>query len=259
MDVEALGAAIARDRADGLTPFAVVASAGTTNTGAIDPIDAIADVAASEGLWLHVDAAYGGFFQLTARGRERFRGIERADSVTLDAHKWLFLPKACGVFLVRDVGALQAAFTHRVEYLPREASRLHPLETTLEYSRPFRALKLWLAFRVHGAEAIRAAVERNIELGRVLAEEIRRHDDLELLGEPELSIVPFRHVPPGVDRDDHNHRLAEALQEDGRVYVASATIDGEEWLRPCIVNYRTSGDDVRALVDIAREVGLALA
>jgi aromatic-L-amino-acid decarboxylase len=121
------------------------------------------------------------------------------------------------------------------------------------------ALKLWLAVRVHGAEAIRAAVERNIELGRVLADEIRRHDDLELLGEPELSIVPFRHLPPRVDRDDHNRRLAEALQEDGRVYVASATIDGEEWLRPCIVNYRTSADDVRALVDIAREVGLALA
>jgi aromatic-L-amino-acid decarboxylase len=255
----ALAEAIDADRAQGATPVAAVANAGTTLTGAVDPLDEIADVCEARGVWLHVDGAYGLPAAATRLAGERFRGIERADSVTLDAHKWLFLPKACGVFLVRDVGALQAAFAHRVEYLPREASRLHPLETTLEYSRPFRALKLWLAFRVHGAEAIRAAVERNIELGRVLAEEIRRHDDLELLGEPELSIVPFRHVPPGVDRDDHNHRLAEALQEDGRVYVASATIDGEEWLRPCIVNYRTSGDDVRALVDIAREVGLALA
>jgi aromatic-L-amino-acid decarboxylase len=163
------------------------------------------------------------------------------------------------VFLVRDVAVLQDAFAHRVEYLPREASQLHPLETTLEYSRPFRALKLWLGFRVHGAEAFRSAVERNIELAQVLAAEIARHDDLELLGAPELSIVPFRHVRPGVDPDEHNRRLAEALQADGRVYVASATIDGHEWLRPCIVNYRTTEDDVRALVDIAREVGAALA
>jgi aromatic-L-amino-acid decarboxylase len=254
-----LANAIDADLARGATPVAVVANAGTTLTGAVDPLDEIADVCEARHVWLHVDGAYGLPAAATELAGERFRGIERADSVTLDAHKWLFLPKACGVFLVRDVAGLQAAFAHRVEYLPREASRLHPLETTLEYSRPFRALKLWLAFRVHGAEAIRSAVERNIVLGRVLADEIRRYHDLELLGEPELSIVPFRHVPPGVDRDDHNRKLAEALQADGRVYVASATIDGEEWLRPCIVNYRTSEDDVRALVEIAREVGLAIA
>lgn len=254
-----LADAIDADLARGATPVAVVANAGTTLTGAVDPLDEVAEVCAARGVWLHVDGAYGLPAAATRLAGARFRGIERADSVTLDAHKWLFLPKACGVFLVRDVAALQAAFAHRVEYLPREASRLHPLETTLEYSRPFRALKLWLAFRVHGAEAIRAAVERNIELGRLLADEIGHHDDLELLGEPELSIVPFRHVPPGVHLDDHNRRLAEALQADGRVYVASAIIDGEEWLRPCIVNYRTSEDDVRALVDIAREVGLAIA
>jgi aromatic-L-amino-acid/L-tryptophan decarboxylase len=254
-----LAEAIDADLARGATPVAVVANAGTTLTGAVDPLDEVAEVCEARGVWLHVDGAYGLPAAATRRSGEQFRGIERADSVTLDAHKWLFLPKACGVFLVRDVGALQAAFAHRVEYLPREASWLHPLETTLEYSRPFRALKLWLAFRVHGAEAIRTAVERNIELGRLLAEEIKRHDDLVLLGEPELSIVPFRHVPPGLDPDDHNRRLAEALQEDGRVYVASATIDGEEWLRPCIVNYRTSEDDVRALVDIAREVGATTA
>lgn len=254
-----LAAAIDADLARGATPVAVVANAGTTLTGAVDPLDQIADVCEERGVWLHVDGAYGLPAAATTTAGERFRGIERADSVTLDAHKWLFLPKACGVFLVRDVRSLQAAFAHRVEYLPREASWLHPLETTLEYSRPFRALKLWLAFRVHGAEAIRSAVERNVQLGQALADEIRRHDDLELLGEPELSIVPFRHLPPDVDLDDHNRRLAEALQADGRVYVASATIDGREWLRPCIVNYRTSEDDVRALVDIAREVGLTIA
>jgi aromatic-L-amino-acid decarboxylase len=145
-----------------------------------------------------------------------------------------------------------------VEYLPRGQNLAHPLEATLEYSRPFRALKLWLAFRVHGAEAIRQALEQTIALAELLAEEVRSHDDLELFADPELSIVLFRHLAEGVDLDAHNRRLAEALQADGRVYVASATVDGTEWLRPCIVNYRTTAEDVRALVDVAREVGAAL-
>ena len=256
---DALAEAIDRDRADGVVPVAVVGNAGTTLTGAVDPLDALADICEARGVWLHVDGAYGLPAAATRLVGERFRGIDRADSVTLDAHKWLFLPKACGVFLVRDAAALRAVFSHRVDYLPRDQDELHPLETTLEYSRPFRALKLWLAFRVHGSAAIRNAVERTIELAGVLADEVRRHDDLELLADPELSIVPFRHRPAGVDVDEHNRRLADALQDDGRVYVASATIDGEEWLRPCIVNYRTSEDDVRALVSIAREVGAKLA
>ncbi len=254
-----LAEAIDADRSEGATPVAVVANAGTTLTGAIDPLDEIAEVCAARGVWLHVDGAYGLPAAATRIAGERFRGIERADSLTLDAHKWLFLPKACGVFLVRDPDSLRAVFGHEVEYIPPEHGRSNAIETTLEYSRPFRALKLWLAFRVHGAEAIRSAVEQNIELARVLAAEIRRYDDLELLGEPELSIVPFRHRPAGVELDDHNRRLAEALQVDGGVYVASASIDGSQWLRPCIVNYRTSEDDVRALVEIARETGSRLA
>jgi aromatic-L-amino-acid/L-tryptophan decarboxylase len=256
---DALAVEIARDRADGVVPVAVVANAGTTLTGAVDPLDAMADICEAHGVWLHVDGAYGLPAAATQIAGERFKGIDRADSVTLDAHKWLFLPKACGVFLVRDAVSLRAAFSHRVEYLPRDHGELHPLETTLEYSRPFRALKLWLAFRVHGAAAIRSAVERTIELAGILADEVRRHDDLGLLADPELSIVAFRHRPVGVDLDEHNRRLADALQDDGRVYVASATIDGEEWLRPCIVNYRTTEDDVCALVAIAREVGAKLA
>lgn len=254
-----LAEAIARDLADGVTPVAVVASAGTTLTGAIDPLAAVAEICERHGVWLHVDGAYGLPAAATRTRGERFRGVERADSVTIDAHKWLFLPKACGVFLVRDPATLHAAFAHDAEYLPRERVARHPVEATLEYSRPFRALKLWLAFRVHGAGAMREALERTIELAGMLADEIRRHDDLELLMEPELSIVPFRHRPPGVDLDAHNRRLAAALQADGRVYVASASVDGTEWLRPCIVNYRTTEDDVRALVAIAREVGSELA
>lgn len=252
---EALARAIDDDRAAGVTPVAVVANAGTTLTGAIDPLAEIAEICSSRDVWLHVDGAYGLPAAATASRGEQFRGLDGADSITVDAHKWLFLPKACGVFLVRDQDSLRASFGHEVEYIPPEHGRSNPIETTLEYSRPFRALKLWLAFRVHGAVAIREAVERNIEVASVLAEEIERHDDLELLALPELSIVPFRHRPPGVHLDDHNRRLAQALQLDGRVYVASAEIDGEVWLRPCIVNYRTTEEDVLALVSIAREVG----
>ena len=138
--------------------------------------------------------------------------------MTLDAHKWLFLPKACGVVLVRRREDLHGALAHEEDYIPHERPEHHMVDITLEYSRPFRALKLWLAFRAHGAEAIRAAIERNLRQARLLHDELGRHDDLELLcGEPELSVVPFRHVPKGVaDLDEHNARLVRALQERRR-------------------------------------------
>jgi aromatic-L-amino-acid decarboxylase len=256
---DALARAIADDRAEGVVPLAVVANAGTTLAGAIDPIAAIADICEEQGIWLHVDGAYGLPAAATGSRGERFRGVERADSVTLDAHKWLFLPKACGVLLVRDPATLRAAFAHTESYMPHDPAQVYPVDTTLEYSRPFRALKLWLAFRVHGADAIRRAVERNVEQAQLLAREIGRHEDLELLLEPELSVVLFRHAPAGVEVDGHNRRLADALQADGRVYVASAEVGGEVWLRPCIVNYRTTDEDVLALVAITREVGARLA
>jgi len=254
-------AAIEADVEAGITPVAVVATAGTTLTGAIDPIAELADICEARGVWLHVDGAYG----LPAAGvestRSSFRGLERAHSVSLDAHKWLYLPKACGVVLVRDRSSLTAAFAHEEGYLPHEHTESHAADLTLEYSRPFRALKLWLAFRAHGAEAFREAIERNLAHARMLVDEVRRHGDLELLtDQPQLSIVPFRHVPPGIaDRDAHNARLGRELQLDGRVYVAPAVIDGEVYLRPCFVNYRTVDSDVRALVDVARELGGELA
>jgi aromatic-L-amino-acid decarboxylase len=257
---EALAEAIDRDRAAGVTPIAVVASGGTTLTGAIDPLEAVAAICAERGVWLHVDGAYGlPAAATTARG-PRFVGFERADSVAVDAHKWLYLPKACGVVLVSDTAWLARTFAHEESYMPHSEGELHAADLTLEYSRPFRALKLWLAFRVHGARAIRAALEQNIRQAELLAEEVRRHPDLELAFEPQLTVVPFRHVPDGVaDLDEHNRRLGEALLADGRVYLATASIDGREWLRPCVVNYRTTDDDVLALVDLARELGARLA
>jgi aromatic-L-amino-acid decarboxylase len=259
MRLEETAAAIARDRASGAVPVAVVATAGTTLAGAVDPIEELADLCAEHAVWLHVDGAYGLPAAAVASTARLFAGLERADSVSVDAHKWLYLPKACGIVIVRDLRDLERAFFHRAMYIPHEEGELDPVDRTLEYSRPFRALKVWLAFRVHGAAAFRRAIERNLEQARLLAAEVRRYDDLELLLEPELTVVVFRHRPPGTsDLDRHNHELARALQRDGRVYVADAVVDGSTWLRPCFVNYRTHEDDVLALVAIAREVGAAI-
>ena len=258
---EEVAAAIERDRAAGVAPIAVVATAGTTLTGAVDRIGALADVCADRDVWLHVDGAYGVAAATTASAGHLFAGLERADSVTLDAHKWLFLPKACGVVLVRRREDLHGALSHEEDYVPHDRPDHHMVDITLEYSRPFRALKLWLAFRAHGADAIRDAIERNLGQARLLHDEVAACDDFELLcGEPPLSVVPFRHVPAGVtDLDDHNLRLVAALQETGDVWVAPARVGGTVCLRPCVVNYRTTDDDVRALVSLAREAGRALA
>ena len=253
-----LEAAIDADRAKGITPIAVVATAGTTLTGAIDPLEAVAEVCEARGIWLHVDGAYG--LPAAAVRPELFLGFERADSLAIDAHKWLYLPKACGIVLVRRQEDLIASFGHEAGYLPHQQHELHAMDTTFEYSRPFRALKFWLAMRVHGARAFRDAIERNLGQARLLYETVIARPDFEALAEPPLSIVAFRHLPEGVaDLDAHNGRLAEALREDGRVWISSALIDGNVWLRPCFVNFRTTEEDVLDLVEIAAEVGERIA
>jgi len=257
MRPDLLARAIDEDRAEGVTPVAVVATAGTTLTGAIDPLDAIADVCEELDVWMHVDGAYG--IPAAAVRPDLFRGFERARSVSVDAHKWLYLPKACGIVLVRQQEDLVASFAHEQGYLPHQRHELHAVDITFEYSRPFRALKLWLAMRAHGAQAFRDAIERNLAEARLLYETVSARPDFEALGEPQLSIVPFRHVPAGIgDVNAHNQRLADALQADGRVWIATALIDEEVWLRPCFVNFRTTEEDVLDLVEIAAEVGARL-
>ena len=261
MRPEALERAIADDVAAGVTPVAVVATAGTTLTGAIDPLDLVADVCDAHGVWMHVDGAYGLPAAALPSRAELFAGLARADSCSIDAHKWLYLPKACGVVLVRDEQALASAFSHEQGYLPHQQHELHAADITLEYSRPFRALKLWLAFRAHGAAQFREAIDRNLAEADLLYHRAQLTEDFEVMeAPPQLSIVPLRHVPPGVgDINEHNQALAEAIQADGRAYLAPALIDGEVWLRPCFVNFRTTEDDVIALLEVARELGESLA
>lgn len=259
MDVTALADAVAKDRRAGRVPMAIVATAGTTLTGAVDPLEEIADVATDEHAWLHVDGAYGLAAAGTGLASSLFKGLERADSASIDAHKWLYVPKACGVLLVADPTTLTASFRHDAAYMLEEEGYSHPVEGTLEYSRPFRALKLWAALRAHGADAFREAITSNIVLARDLAAlAIERGFEL-ALSEPDLSIVPLRHVPRSGDVNSHNLALARAMQADGRVFLTSALIGEAAYLRPCIVNFRTRREDIVALLDVATELGEAAA
>jgi aromatic-L-amino-acid decarboxylase len=180
-----------------------------------------------------------------------------------DSSKRLYLPKACGVVLVKNRYSLAAAFSHNENYMLHDESQMNPVDMTLEYSRPFRALKLWLAFRVHGAEQFRAAIRSNLAQAQLCTELVEAEDELELLVEPQLSTVPFRHVPKHLRNNEaalneHNLKLVKHLQDDGRVYVSSAVVDGNVCLRPCFVNFRTCADDVKVLIEVTLELGQLL-
>lgn len=257
MRADLLAEAIAADRAEGRIPVAVVATAGTTLTGAVDPIDDIGDVCAEHGVWLHVDGAYGLPAAATQRAGHLFAGLERADSVTIDAHKWLGLQKSCSVLLTRRSGALVAAFGHDERYMLHDQDRANPVDQTFEYSRPFRSLRLWLAMRVHGADAYRAWLDGTLANAERFATAVRQHPGFELLHEPMLSTVCFRHRPGSLDAarwDRRNADLAAAVQADGRVYLAPAVVDGATCLRVCFVNFRTTPHDVDQVLMIIDEV-----
>jgi len=258
-----LDAAIAADRRAGVTPVAVVANGGTTLTGAVDPLDQIADVCDRRGVWLHVDGAYGLPAAATASAGPLFAGLERADSATLDAHKWLGVQKACSVVLLRDGTALQDAFGHEERYLLHREGEPNAVDRTLEYSRPFRSARLWLAFRVHGAAAFRGYLDHTLALARRLVALLQDDPAFELLHRPQLSTVCFRHVPRAglglLDLNAHNRELALAVQADGRVYLAAAVVDEQVCLRVCFVNFRTRDDEIEHVVEVVRELGARLA
>jgi aromatic-L-amino-acid/L-tryptophan decarboxylase len=259
MDAGACAEAIDRDRRAGVIPVAVVATAGTTLTGAVDDIDALADVCRERDVWLHVDGAYGLPAARTRGAGALFAGLSRADSATVDAHKWLYVPKSCSVLLVHDAGALERTFSHHEAYIPHELGghELHAVDRSLEYSRPLSSLKLWLAFTVHGAAGIRAAIERNLAEARLLASLLRDDPRFELLMDPPLSVVCFRPTGAG-DPDAHTRALSDALAGDGRLLVAPAVADGATWLRACFVNHRTTEEDVRLVPEVVAEVSDAL-
>ena len=249
-------AAVRADRGAGRVPFALCASGGSTNTGAVDPLADLADVCAAEGLWLHVDAAYGGFAALAPKGRELLAGVERADSVTLDPHKWLFQPMECGSVLVRDGARLERTFAVHPDYLDdNDASgdgEVNFADRGLQLSRGFRALKVWVSVQTFGLAAFRAAVQRNLDLAEFAETLVRGHPDLTLMAPAVLGVVCFRREWPGCDETETERRglaLARALEQSGTALVSSTRLAGRHAIRLCVLNPTSSEADVRRVVE----------
>ena len=263
LDLAALREMVAADRAAGLAPIAVCANAGATNTGAVDPLDTMADFCEEEGLWLHVDGAYGGFAILSEEGRRLFSGIERADSIAMDAHKWLFQPFETGCLMVKDVRRLEAAFSVRPEYLQDTDWGLeHPNfgDRGLQLSRSFRALKVWMSIQTFGMKAFRAAVTRGIELASEAEAWIRASDDLELANPASLSVVCFRFNPRDPDLSVEqlealNDRIQARVIDTGIAMMSSTRLRGVYWLRLCILNHTTTWEDVRTTLEAIERFG----
>ena len=259
--IDDLERAIEEDRTAGKRPFLVVASAGTTNTGAVDDLQALADVCDREDLWLHADAAYGGFFALTDDGSDRLAGLDRCDSITLDPHKGLFLPYGTGALLVRDGRALARAHAVSADYIPDwepdsglvDFSQLGP-----ELSRDFRGLRVWLPLKMHGIEPFRAELEEKLELAEWAADRLRDLEYVRVVAEPQLSTLAFRVEPPGVEGealDDLNRAVLEAINRRGRVHLSGTTLDDRFTIRISVLSFRTHRqhlehcvEDVRAAV-----------
>jgi aromatic-L-amino-acid/L-tryptophan decarboxylase len=267
LEVSALRDAVAADARTGLRPLCVVASAGTTGTGAVDPLESAAEIAAEHQLWFHVDGAYGAPAAAVAAQRDQFRGMQRADSLAIDAHKWLYAPVDCSALLVHDITATARAFGATAGDYVRVLEAEHDeafafWDHGLELSRRFRALKLWLTLRHYGARRLAQAIEHDIAMAAHLAALVDHSSDFELLSRPGLSICTFRHVPPTVAEDEldaHNERLLAALQRAGRVYLSNAVVNGHFALRACVTNYRTTTADIERTVDVLRTLGDDLA
>jgi glutamate/tyrosine decarboxylase-like PLP-dependent enzyme len=262
-----LRGAIERDRASGVRPFAVVASAGTVATGSIDPLDEIADLCAEERLWFHVDGAYGGPGAFADDLRPGFAGIERADSIAFDPHKWLYTPHSGGCVLVRDLQLLADSFAVHATYVRQDKERTgRGLDLGMlgpQFSRGFWALKIWVSILAHGWRAYRERVSHDAALARYLGASVEAHPEFELACPVGLSVCCFRFVPTDLrdlpEREAYldalNERLMTDVQQDGRVFLSNAVLGGRFVLRVCIVNFRTEADDLDAVLDVAGELG----
>lgn len=270
MDVAALSHAIDADVASGYRPIAVVGTAGTTGTGAIDPLAGIADVSSEYGIWLHVDAAYGGPAALTSQLMHLFDGIERADSIGFDPHKWLYTPHAGACILVRDPAHLADAFAVEASYLDTDNKHTgwgrDLYELSPQFSRPFAALKIWISLLAHGWNAYERRILQDVALTRYLHQLVIEHPELEPMADSELSITCFRFVPDGLreraDTDGYldllNERLMFDIQLGGKIFPSNAVVNGRFALRSCIVNFRTEAETMEELVNETVRLGRLL-
>src|SRR4029077_7891511 len=266
--VDDLVAKISADLEAGYVPFCVFANAGTVNTGALDPLADIRQVADRFQLWMHVDGSYGAFAILAESARKLFAGIEQADSIALDPHKWLYLPVDVGCVIYRAPEIARAAFAHEAEYtriIGEQADEAFAFwDYGPELSRRFRALKVWMLLKGVGLDALSEAIENNLACARYLESLVRASDDFEMIAPVELSIFCFRHVPAQLKNqspkaiDAFNERLLVALQRDGSSDLSNAPLGGRFALRGCVLNYRTTLRDMEILLDDLRRVGRSL-
>jgi len=260
IDLAALTRQIAADQRDGYTPFCIVGNAGTVNTGAIDPLDELADIARAYGLWFHVDGAYGGLAASLGDKRPLYKGLELADSIALDYHKWLYQPFEIGCTLVRDWDALKRTYHKSAEYLDygAHADRFDFAEYHFALSRNAKAFKVWMTFKAYGAEKLREMIAKDIATADYLASRIRDADDFELVSSGPLAIVCFRYSGEGTMGDgridDINADLLAALERDGRVFITGTTLNTRQVIRACIINHRTQAEDMDYLFEVIREL-----
>ncbi|MDQ2983091.1 MAG: pyridoxal-dependent decarboxylase [Actinomycetota bacterium] len=253
MRPDRLDAMIRADVVAGLHPWLVVATAGTTDTGAVDPLAAIADIADTHSLWLQVDAAYGGFFILTAHGQQVLAGIERSRTVVMDPHKGLFLPFGSGALIVRDERQLADAHRYSALYLndARESEGVFSsADLSLELSRPFRGLRLWLPLRLFGLAPFRAALEEKLLLARYFHSQLSETPGWIVGPSPDLSVVTYRYLPERGNANDFNRLLLQAVSADERAVISATEIDGAYTLRLAVLHYRTHLDHVDGLLEV---------
>jgi glutamate/tyrosine decarboxylase-like PLP-dependent enzyme len=263
IDIEALRHAIRKDREKGCRPLAVLGTAGTVNTGATDDFDALADLCAEEDMWLHVDGAFGALAALSPELRPIVKGLERADSVSFDLHKWMYLPFEVACLLVRDGEAHRATFSQNASYIASMdrgtiAGGLYLADLGVELTRGFKALKVWMSLKAYGVERFARLIEQNVAQARYLEQLVRNEPSLELTAEAPLNVVCFRYVRPGLspsELDALNMELLFRIQESGLAVPSSTVIDGQFSLRVCIVNHRTRREDLDAFVNGAVKLG----
>lgn len=252
MDVAELEIALKKDKSAGLQPFLVIATAGTTDSGAIDPLDAVASLCKQHGCWFHVDAAYGGFFILVDEIRKEFKGIDRADSIVMDPHKSLFVPYGLGVVLVKDGNALISTYSHQASYMQDTYGfdEISPADCGPELTRHFRSMRLWIPLHLHGLKPFRSTLQEKLLLTRYF------HDRIIEMGfetgpSPQLTVNMFRY--PHKDPNTFNQKLVDAIHQDGRCFFSSTVINNEFWIRCAILNFRTHLEEVERGLEMIRE------
>lgn len=255
MKADDLERMIVLDKTNRLMPFLVVASAGTTDTGAIDPLEEIGIIAKKHELWYHIDGAYGGFFMLTESGKLKLKGIELSDTLVVDPHKSLFLPYGTGVLLARDRNQLNASHFYAANYMQdtlQATEEVSPADLSPELTKHFRGLRMWLPLKLLGLKPFRACLEEKLLLAKYFYEEVKKLG-FETGPEPQLSVVTYRYVPKSGDADAFNKKLVEAVQQDGRVFISSTLLDGKFTLRAAIVSFRTHLQTIDLLLQVLKE------